>query len=116
MKPSSNRPLISVAVVATLAFAVLAWLAGRDSGRPYVVSPNVRDCRAWYAAARTAADSMRVDVKFMRTGEINSRIGHTGQCGELRYSGQLAVQAGELPPPPRYTIDTARVLGKPSAH
>jgi hypothetical protein len=116
MEPSSNRPLMYVTGVVAVGITLLTVLLGRDSGRPYVVSPNVRDCRARYAAAKTAADSMRVDVQFMRTGQINSRTYHSGQCGELRYSGQLGIQAGELPPPPRYTIDTERVLGKSNAY
>ena len=115
MAPNPNRPLLYVTGVVVVCLKAVAVLITRDSGRPYVPGHNVRECRARYAAAKTAADSMRVDVEFMPTGTINSWTRHSGQCGELRYSGQLALHTDELPPPPRYTVDTARVLGKPSA-
>ena len=118
MTAPSTRSLIYVGLAGAAVFATLAVLAGPGAGQPHLPNPDLEDCRARYAAARTTAASMRVDVHFMRHGQVYSGkfSRHTGQCGELRYSGQLGLRVDEQPPIPHYTLDTAHVLGQPAPH
>ena len=113
MDSSTTRPLLYVllAVGAVALTVTLAARPGRHSGE---VGPPIRECRDLYANAATLADTLRTDAHYPAGTAVDfgGRTGnfHSGQCGDLRSRGMLAVHAEKPPAPPRYNVDTAGVL------
>ncbi len=82
--PEKGTRALRVLVVLLLAGAVVGVMVQTAGAR---MRQHVAECRARYAAARTPADSAKVDEMLLATPGGRVQLWRT--CGQLRRSGRI---------------------------